>query len=111
MLLTAILGVVTGWLMVRHPGAAALSLTLLLAPFFLVGGLFRAVGSLRLRFPNWGWACLSGVIAFLLGVMLVMEWPASGLWFIGIYIGITPIFEGWGWVMVALAARRRKVMT
>jgi uncharacterized membrane protein HdeD (DUF308 family) len=111
LLLTGILGVVTGGLMVRHPGAAALSLTLLLASFFMVGGLFRVVGSLLLRFPNWGWACLSGVIAFLLGVMLVMEWPASGLWFIGIYIGITLIFEGWGWVMVALAARRRKVMT
>jgi uncharacterized membrane protein HdeD (DUF308 family) len=111
LLLAGILGVVTGWLMVRYPGAAALSLTLLLAPFFVVGGLFRVVGSLLLRFPNWGWACLSGVIAFLLGVMLVMEWPASGLWFIGTYIGLTLIFEGWGWVMVALAARRRKGMT
>jgi uncharacterized membrane protein HdeD (DUF308 family) len=111
LLLTGILGVVTGGLMVRHPGAAALSLTLLLASFFIVGGLFRAVGSLMLRFPNWGWACLSGVIAFLLGVMLVMEWPASGVWFIGLSIGITLLFEGWGWVMVALAARRRKVMT
>jgi uncharacterized membrane protein HdeD (DUF308 family) len=111
LLLTGILGVVTGSLMVRHPGAAALSLTLLLASFFMVGGLFRVVGSLMLRFPNWGWACLSGAIAFLLGVMLVMEWPASGLCFIGIYIGIALIFEGWGWGMVAPAARRRKVMT
>jgi uncharacterized membrane protein HdeD (DUF308 family) len=59
--------------MVRHPGAAALSLTLLLAPFCMVGGLFRVVGAVLLRFPNWGWACLSGVIAFLLGVMLVLE--------------------------------------
>jgi uncharacterized membrane protein HdeD (DUF308 family) len=104
-------GVVTGGLMVRHPGASALSLTLLLAPFFMVGGLFRVVGSLRLRFPNWSWACLSGVIAFLLGVMLVMEWPASGLGFIGTCIGIMLIFEGWGWAMVALAARQRKEMT
>jgi uncharacterized membrane protein HdeD (DUF308 family) len=111
LLLTGILGVVTGWLMVRHPGAAALSLTLLLAPFFMVGGLFRVVGSVMLRFPNWGWACLSGVIAFLLGVMLVMEWPASGLWLIGTCIGITLIFDGWGWVILAIAARQRKVMT
>jgi uncharacterized membrane protein HdeD (DUF308 family) len=111
LLLIGTLGVVTGGLMVRHPGAAALSLTLLLAPFFMVGGLFRVVGSLRLRFPNWSWACLSGVIAFLLDVMLVMEWPASGLWFIGTCIGITLIFEGWGWAMVALAARQRKGMT
>jgi uncharacterized membrane protein HdeD (DUF308 family) len=96
MLLAGILGAVTGWLMVRHPGAAALSLTLLLTPFFMVGGLFLVVSSLMLRFPHWGWACLSGVIAFLLGVMLVMKWPASGLWFIGTCIGLTLIFEGWG---------------
>jgi uncharacterized membrane protein HdeD (DUF308 family) len=111
LLLAGILEVITGGLVVRHPGAAALSLTLLLASFFMVGGLFRVVGSLVMRFPNWGWACLGGVIALLLGVMLVMDWPASGLWFIGVCIGIALIFEGWGWVMVALAARQRKVTT
>jgi uncharacterized membrane protein HdeD (DUF308 family) len=111
LLLTGLLGVFAGWLMVLLAGEAALSLTLLLAPFFMVGCLFRVVGSLRLRFPNWGWACLSGAISLLLGVMLVTEWPASGMWFIGTCIGLALIFEGWGWVMVALAVRRRKMMT
>jgi uncharacterized membrane protein HdeD (DUF308 family) len=104
-------GAASGWLMVLYPGAAALSLRLRLAPLFMVGGLFRVVGSLMWRFPNWGWVCLSGVISLLLGVMLVMERPASVMWFIGVCIGFALISEGWGLIMVALAARQRKMMT
>ena len=97
--------------MVLYPGAAALSLKLRLVPFFIVGGLFRLVGSLILRFPNCVWVCLSGVISLLLGVKLVMERPASRMWVIGVCIGLALIFEGWDLIMGALAARRRKVMT
>ena len=36
---------------------------------------------------------------------LWMESPESGLWFIGMCIGIDMLFHGWGWIMLALAAR------
>src|SRR4051794_23437269 len=42
-LLGGVLDVVVGLLLMRHPDRAAAGLTLLLAAFFLVGGLFRAV--------------------------------------------------------------------
>jgi len=58
-----------------------------------------------LRFPNWGWALVGGIVSVLLGILLGMEWPESGLWFIGLCIGIDMIFHGWGWVMLALAYR------
>jgi uncharacterized membrane protein HdeD (DUF308 family) len=106
-----LLGVASGGLMVLGAGAAALALTRLLAPSFRVGGRFRVVGALRLRFPNWGWAGLSGALALLLGAMPVREWPASGLWGSGAGIGRALIFEAWGWVMAALAARQRKMLT
>lgn len=104
-LLAGILDLVVGLLLVTHPTAGALGLTLLLAAFFLVGGLFRSIAALSLRFPNWGWALVGGIVSVLLGILLGMEWPESGLWFIGLCIGIDMIFHGWGWVMLALAYR------
>jgi uncharacterized membrane protein HdeD (DUF308 family) len=104
-LLAGLFDSVVGLLLVTHPTAGALTLTLLLAAFFLVGGLFRIVAALSLRFPSWGWGLMGGIVSVLLGVLLLMGWPGSALWFIGMCIGIDMIFHGWGWVMLALAIR------
>jgi uncharacterized membrane protein HdeD (DUF308 family) len=104
-LLTGILALVVGWLLVVNPGTGAIALTLLLATFFLVSGAFRVIAALALRFPNWGWGVLGGVITFILGAMVWAHWPSSGLWFIGLAVGVDMIFHGWAWVMFALAVR------
>ena len=90
--------VVTGILTFRHPVTAALALTLLFAALFLCVGLFRVIAAVWYRFPHWGWVALSGAVSFLLGLMLWNDWPASGLWFIGLCIGIDLIVEGLGWL-------------
>jgi uncharacterized membrane protein HdeD (DUF308 family) len=46
------------------------------------------------RFPSWGWSVASGLISVALGVMLALQWPTSGLWFIGFAVGIDMIFSG-----------------
>jgi uncharacterized membrane protein HdeD (DUF308 family) len=58
------------------------------------------------RFPNWGWVTLSGAVSVALGLKLWGAWPASGLWFIGLCIGIDLIVEGAGWIMLSLGADR-----
>jgi uncharacterized membrane protein HdeD (DUF308 family) len=82
----------------RHPIAAALALTLLFSALLLAIGLFRVIGAVWYRFPQWGWVALSGAISILLGLMLWNSWPASGLWFIGFCIGVDLIVEGAGWI-------------
>ncbi|MBX6312528.1 MAG: HdeD family acid-resistance protein [Isosphaeraceae bacterium] len=104
-LLAGVLDVVVGFLLIAHPAAGALVLTLLLAAYFLVGGIFRIVAALMTRYHNWGWLLLSGVITLLLGLMIWWQWPLSGLWVIGLFVGIDMIFNGWSWVALALAAR------
>lgn len=107
--LAGILYTVTGFLLVAHPTAGALSLTLFLAAFYIVGGLFRIVGALMMRFEQWGWALFSGVIKFVLGMLIWLGWPETGFWVFGLFIGIDLIFFGWFWVLLALAARNAKV--
>jgi len=100
-----ILYIVVGALIIDSPLASAMALTLMVAAFLVVGGLFRIVASLVLRFPNWGWPLLNGLVSLLLGILIYKQWPASGLWVIGLFVGIEMIFNGWAWVMLALDLR------
>jgi uncharacterized membrane protein HdeD (DUF308 family) len=52
-LLGALLRGFTGYLLIRYPYAGVISLTLIVASFFIVDGLFRAVGAEMVRFPRW----------------------------------------------------------
>src|SRR5262249_2159922 len=83
-LLSGVLSVVVGGLFLRAPVDALLALTLLLACMLMVGGVFKVVAALSYRFETWGWVLVSGVIDFILAVMIWQEWPASALWVIGL---------------------------
>ena len=93
-LLSALFRGFTGYLLVRYPLIGAEGLTLVLGSFFIVSGLFRAIGSGMAKLPNWGWAVLSGVVSVVLGVMVLWQMPITGIWFIGLAVGIDMIFDG-----------------
>lgn len=105
-LLSVLLRGFTGYLLLRYPLTGELSLTLILASFFIVGGLFRTVGAGSLQFPRWGWAVFSGLICLALGVLLLVQLPAVSLWFIGFAIGIEFIFDGVSMITLGSALRQ-----
>jgi len=84
----------TGYLLIRYPLVGAASLTLILASFFVVSGIFRAIAAGMMKFPRWGWAVFSGIVSVVLGVMLLAQMPLSTLWFIGFAIGVDLICDG-----------------
>jgi uncharacterized membrane protein HdeD (DUF308 family) len=100
-----ILGLLIGLLVVTHPLAGAVAATLLYASFLTVIGLFRLVASLSLRFPHWGWSAFDGLVTLVLGILVWVSWPSSGLWFIGLAVGISLVMRGWAYVMAAFALR------
>lgn len=83
-----------GLLMICHPLLGAEALTVVLAALFTVAGQFRAIVSVNLKLPRWQWGLFSGGITALLGFILMAQMPGSGLWFIGIAIGVDLILEG-----------------
>jgi uncharacterized membrane protein HdeD (DUF308 family) len=104
-LLSGLLSIVIGVMFLRAPVGALLALTLLVACFLMVGGIFKIVGALSYRFGAWGWALASGIIDLILGVMIWQEWPASALWVIGLFLGINLMFRGFNWIALGLALR------
>lgn len=101
----AILALLAGWYLLAHPVSGALVLTLVLAWFFILSGLFRMIGAVVERQGHWGWLVASGLIAVLLGILLLAHWPISGLFAIGLFIGIDLLLYGLSWIVAALIAR------
>jgi uncharacterized membrane protein HdeD (DUF308 family) len=93
-LLSALFRGFTGFLLIRFPVIGAEALTVVLASYFIVTGLFRAIASTMLKFPRWGWVVFSGVITAVLGFILQAQMPVSGVWFIGFALGVDLIFDG-----------------
>jgi uncharacterized membrane protein HdeD (DUF308 family) len=100
-LLVGVLDIVVGIMLLQHPGIGALTITLLLAALFVFGGIYRFVAALWLQFPQYGWVALSGVVSFILGVLLWAQWPLSATWFIGFAVGVNFIFSGVAWAGLA----------
>jgi uncharacterized membrane protein HdeD (DUF308 family) len=105
-LLDGIIRATVGTLIIMHPGSGAQVLTLLLSFYFIVAGVFRTIGSIILQFPSWGWSMASGLLSVALGVMLAMQWPTSGQWFIGLAVGLDLVLYGWALLMFAAAVKK-----
>lgn len=107
-LLMGVLLFIAGIITVNHPGDVSILLTLILSLLFMTGGLIRIITAFMVRFSNWGWVVLSGLVTFALGFMIWRQWPISGLWVPGTLIGIDLIFSGWNYVALASWLRRVK---
>lgn len=105
-LLTGLLYVVVGFMLVGNPAESAVALTLLVSLLLIFGGIFRIAVALVVRFPNWPWLLLHGVIILLLGLSIWRGWPLTGLWVIGLFAGIDMLFNGLSLVMLGLAVRK-----
>src|SRR5262249_3019576 len=104
-LLAGILYLVLGFLMVQRPLAAAAFFTLMLAPAFFIGRLFRIILALSERFHGWGWVLLNGIITLVLGILIWREWPEAAYWVIGLFVGIDMLLDGWSLVITVLTVR------
>lgn len=105
-LLVGIVYFVAGLTVAEMPGQSTVLITLLLATLFMIGGSFRAVAALVIRFPHWGWTLLNGVVTFVLGAAIYRHVGEASLWLIGTLVGVDILLHGWSWIMLAFAIRR-----
>ncbi|HXS27867.1 MAG TPA: HdeD family acid-resistance protein [Steroidobacteraceae bacterium] len=104
-LVNTVLAIVVGVMLLRRPVAGVVFITLLLAIYFIVAGVFRIAMAWSARVPGWGLGLLNGIVTLILGILIWAHWPGSGLWVIGLFIGIDLIFVGGAQIMTALALR------
>jgi len=108
-LVTAALSVAIGILLIWRPVEGALSLTVLLTVLFFVEGIFQIATSIGYRDvirESWGWMLVSGIADLLLAVIIILGWPMTANWVLGLLVGVNLITSGFAVIMVAIAGRR-----
>jgi uncharacterized membrane protein HdeD (DUF308 family) len=90
-----------------HPGIALESLTIVLAVIFVLEGLLELTTFFLFRgYPGSGRVLLHALVTLLLAYLIVLPWPSSSAWAIGIILGINLIFGGVAVLMYSLVVRR-----
>jgi uncharacterized membrane protein HdeD (DUF308 family) len=104
------LGVLAGVVVIATPVASLGVLTIVLAAFFLASGGIDVVLALKLR-PDegWVWMLLSGIVSVALGALIALQMPVSGLWAVGLYVGVRLLMHGW--VLMALGRTGQESLT
>lgn len=109
-LLSGILYVIVGVLLLKNPLQGVLTLTILLAAFLLVEGIFKVIHAFQMKpAPNWIWLLVSGVASVILGVMIWGGFPQSGSFVIGLLVGIYFLINGITMVMFSFAVKNHQV--
>ena len=108
-ILLAIIGLLTvlaGIWMLARPLQGVLALTWFLALYFLISGIGELIAGFQMKpVQGWGWTVFDGIVGILLAILIWRQWPVSGVWAIGILVGIRLIFGGWGLFALGSAAR------
>jgi uncharacterized membrane protein HdeD (DUF308 family) len=102
-LLLGVLYIVAGFLTLENPLLAAALLTLLLGVSLTVSGIMRIILAFEMKEGTlWIWVVLSDAITLLLGLVILAHWPISGLYILGLFLGIDLVIAGAGWIAVGL---------
>jgi len=102
-----LLFVIGGIGMLVNPIVAAVTLTLLIGVVFIAKGVVQIMLGFRYRpHSGWGWMLAAGILAIIVGLMILASWPFSAAWAPGTLAGISLVFSGWSYIAIALAARR-----
>ncbi len=100
------LGIITalaGLAVIGHPLFGLAFLTLLLVGYFVAEGVWKIVVSFRYKpATGWLWLLASGVLSLILGLLIWSQWPVSGLWAVGVLVGLNLV--GTGLALVTLAS-------
>jgi uncharacterized membrane protein HdeD (DUF308 family) len=94
-LIIGVLYVFVAIYLIAHPERGLLTLTLLLAAYFVVEGVVELVTYARLRSNHRAnWFLWDGLITLLLGIFIWSGWPFSSVWALGTLVGISLISSG-----------------
>jgi uncharacterized membrane protein HdeD (DUF308 family) len=98
-MITGALYIIGGFFAVVDPIPASIILTLILAIALIIIGCLRTWMGFQLRGEGHkGWVILSGVLTLLFGLIILIHWPFSGLYALGIILGVDLIQTGAGWL-------------
>ena len=107
-LLAGVLYALAGFICLINPFEAATLLTLMLGISMAIIGLVRIFVATKMIHEHdtpWGWVAFSGVLSFLVGLMIVAGWPSTSFFVLGLFLGMDLIFIGTMWIAMGVALK------
>jgi uncharacterized membrane protein HdeD (DUF308 family) len=105
--LGGVLYALAGLVALIFPVLASVVYTLMLGILLIVLGVVRIITAFDARAgAQWGWIAFGGLLTLVLGVLIVLHWPATSLFVLGLFLGIDLIYQGIAWILFGIGVRR-----
>ena len=106
-IVVALLAIVVGIVFLSAPDIATVTLTVVLAVWFIISGLTKIVAAFEQRGRTGaGVVAVNGVLSLILGALIAAELPDSSDWAIGLLLGIMFLVDGVALIVLGWMARR-----
>jgi len=108
--LSALIALVAGLLLLFHPFAGAVSIAVLIAAYLLLDGIALVLLGVDLRRRGaqaWLWVVLSGIVDWLLAVLIFAVSPAGAPLVLGLLVGIDLVAAGFALLRLSAGLRSR----
>lgn len=105
--IVALLALAAGIYLLVAPLHGTVTLTFILAVYFIAAGVMRAaIGWLGRGMPGAGLLMVEGAVSLTIGLLIAFNLPSSADWAIGLLVGIDFVLIGLTMIFVALLGRR-----
>jgi uncharacterized membrane protein HdeD (DUF308 family) len=103
---TGVVNLAAGAIILWKPAESLLALTMLVAVFLLIGGLFRIVTGLAGGVPGSGWVALHGMVDVLLSVLIIANLPEATFYVLGVMLSVSLLVDGLSLIVLGTVAHR-----
>ena len=101
-----VLTVVAGVYMMMQPDVGSRALAIVLMIYLFVDGITSLIVALRIPpVVSGGWMILSSLASIGLGVLMWMQWPASGELAVGVLIGVKLLLDGLALIVMGMVTK------
>jgi len=93
---------IVGFFLAFAPAAGVEALTALLGTMLLVQAGLATVMAFQVKpIEGWGWLLFDAAASFLIGMLILVQWPSSSVWAIGTLVGASVLLGGISRIMIA----------
>ncbi len=107
---SSVIDLVCGFVILTNVGETAFTFSLLVSAYLLIQGILRLVTTVALEVPNPTSARIGGVISLVLGLMIWLNWPITGLWFLSFALSAEVANRGWALMLYAHSVNKQQAL-
>lgn len=109
LVIEGVFGILIGIFTLIQPAAMAFAWVFVIAAWAVVTGILEIITAISLRkmITNEGWMIVGGVLSILFGILVAFS-PGSGIFAVGLIIGIYALMFGITMLMLAFRLRKHK---